>query len=430
MRAFPQLDVVPLIGRGWQRGDDFLTSNIWAPGTGTGLRPVMVFIHGGAFALGSKDPVVTDGSAFARSGLVCVSINYRLGVEGFLPIDGAPTNLGLRDQLAALGWVRDHITSFGGDPGNVTVFGESAGAMSIANLLTSPLARGLFRRAIVQSGHGSMVRPVAVAKRLTRRIALLLRTTPDVDGFRARTSEQCVAALERVQAPTTRIDLRDATMRDPSYGLSRFLPVYGDDVLPQPPLEALASGAGADVDVLIGTNREEMNLYFVPTGVRRRIPGLLARFLVRRSDPRGAALLKAYGLGQHGRRAGDALTEALHDAVFRWPARQFAAAHRGRTHVYELDWRSPACDGELGACHGLELPFVFDTLATVTGPDGLAGTAPPQALATRVHSLWVQYATHGTLPWGEYDGTTRCVYQLERGIAINEPAMPVAALSP
>jgi para-nitrobenzyl esterase len=427
-RPFPNLDVVPLIGRGWQRGDDFLSLNVWAPDATQGPRPVMVFIHGGGFVLGSKDAAVNDGAGFARSGVVCVGVNYRLGVEGFLPIDGAPTNLGLRDQLAALSWVRDHVAAFGGDPANITVFGESAGAMSIANLVASPLGRGLFTRAIIQSGHGSMVRHVDVAKRLTRRIARYLRTTPDVEGFRARTPEQCVAALEKAQSPARRIDLRDQRGRDPSYGLTRFLPVYGDDVLPEHPLEALAHGVGADVDVLIGTNREEMNLYFVPTGVRRKMPGLLARLLLRRSEPRAVALLKAYGFGARGRRPGDVFTEALHDAVFRWPARRFAAAHRGRTYVYEFDWRSPACEGELGACHGLELPFVFDTLATVTGPNGVVGTAPPQALAGRVHALWVRFATDGTLPWGEYDATSSCVYELEHGRTIHEPDMPAAAV--
>ena len=114
--------------------------------------------------------------------------------------------------------------------------------------------------------------------------------------------------------------------------------------------------------------------------------------------------------------------------MFRSPARRFAAAHRGRTHVYEFDWRSPACDGELGACHGLELPFVFDTLASVTGPNGVVGTAPPRALAARVHALWVRFATDGTLPWGEYDATSRCVYELEQGRSIREPDMPAAAI--
>ena len=183
MHPFEALDVTPLVGSGWVQGDEFLNVNIWTPDAGAGEAkpaglPVMVFIHGGAFVAGSNHAAAQDGTAFARSGLVCMTITYRMGVEGFLPIPGAPTNLGLRDILAALAWVRDNATAFGGDPGNVTVFGESAGAMAVADLLASPLAKGLFHRAIIQSGHGSMVRPIAVAQRLTRRIARMLNTRP------------------------------------------------------------------------------------------------------------------------------------------------------------------------------------------------------------------------------------------------------------
>src|SRR5205085_45708 len=141
---------------------------------------------------------VYDGAAFARSGVVCVTINYRLGIEGFLPIAGAPTNLGLRDQIFALQWVRDAIAGFGGDPANVTVFGESAGGMSIANLMVSPLAKGLFKRAIIQSGHGSMVRPIEIAQRLTKKVAKILRVKPTLEGFKSRSIEECLAALSKV----------------------------------------------------------------------------------------------------------------------------------------------------------------------------------------------------------------------------------------
>lgn len=125
----------------------------------------MVFIHGSGFVIGSKDAAVQDGATFARDGVVCVSINYRLGVDGFLPIFGVPTNVGLRDMIPALGWVQAEIAAVGGEPGNVTVFGGSMGAMAIADLVASPLATGLFRRAIIQSGHAAMIRELPVARR-------------------------------------------------------------------------------------------------------------------------------------------------------------------------------------------------------------------------------------------------------------------------
>lgn len=430
IRGVPGLDIIPLVGGGWQAGDDYLTLNVWRPAADVTGAPVMVFIHGGGFVLGSKDAAVQDGAAFARDGVVMIAINYRLGVDGFLPIPGIPTNLGLRDQIAALEWVQQNAAAFGGDPSNVTIFGESAGAMSVANLVASPLAKGLFRRAIVQSGHGGMTRDIDVAQRLVRKMAKLLKITPDLAGFASVAPSDMLDALEKVSAPTTRIDLRDADGREPVFGISRFVPVHGDDVLPVKPLAALADGAGADVDLLIGTNAEEMNLYFVPTGLKEKIGRLLATYVIHRSQPQARKVLKAYGMGEKGVKPGHAFTRALHDLVFRWPARRFAEEHRGRTHMYELEWGSPRYGGQLGACHAMELPFVFDTLASVTGRQGLAGENPPQGLADRVHRIWVDYARTGALPWAEFTWDQRAVYQLERGEALHEPVMPAAPFLP
>jgi para-nitrobenzyl esterase len=430
VKDFPGLDIAPLIGTGWIKGDDYLAANVWTPDVEGGGRPVMVWIHGGGFVIGSKDVSVSDGSAFARDGIVCVAINYRMGIDGFLPIPGVPTNLGLRDMIAALIWVRANAAAFGGDPNNVTVFGESAGAMAIADLIASPLAKGLFRRAIIQSGHGAMTREIPVMQRLVRKLAKLLRITPDKAGFASVAADDALDAVEKVSLPTTRIDLRDAKGHEPVFGISRFVPVHGDDVLPLQPLEALRRGAGADVDLLIGTNAEEMNLYLVPTGAREKIGGLLATFLLSRSQPKARKVLKAYGLGKRGVKAGQALTDAMNDLVFRWPARRFAEEHRGRTHMYQFDWRSPAFKGELGSCHGLELPFVFDTLATATGPQGLLGEHPPQELADRTHRIWVDFARDGSLPWAAFDRDKRLVYSLSDGFARSEPVMPAAAFLP
>lgn len=419
-KALPGLDIKPLIGGDQQQGDDFLVLNIWTPSGAQTALPVMVFIHGGAFTGGAGAADVYDGSAFARAGIVCVTINYRLGIEGFLPIPGAPTNLGLRDQIAALRWVQNNIAAFGGKRENVTVFGESAGAMSVANLLTSPLAKGLFKRAIVQSGHGDMVRPVPIAARLTKKLAKMLRVQPTLEGFKSRSIEECLAAQKKVSLPTAGVDLRNPDGREPAFGLSKFLPVYGDDVLPEHPITALQNGAGADVELLIGTNTEEMNLYFVPSGMRRKIGKFLANFAVKRAEPNAKEILKAYGINDKSKRPGDAFTEALTDLVFRQPMRRFARAHRGRTHVYEFGWRSAAYDGQLGACHAMELPFVFDTLATVDGPKGLAGANPPQELANRINKMWADFAKTGELPWPAYDSETRLACALETGAVAPE----------
>ena len=424
----PGLATEPLIGKGWSRGDDYLTLNIWAPDTSATTLPVMVFIHGGGFVVGSKDAPVQNGATFARDGVICVAINYRLGIDGFLPIDGVPTNLGLRDMVAALQWVQDNIDAAGGDPGNVTVFGESAGAMAIADLMTSPLAKGLFRRAIVQSGHGAMTRDIGIARRVTTKLARLLHITPDAKGFAGVDPQTAFDAIEKLSKPAARLDLRDRAGHEPVFGISRFIPVHGDDVLPVPPPEALKAGAGADVDLLIGSNAEEMNLYLVPTGVRAKVNRLLAWFVLRKSHPRAWATLKAYGMGKA--HAGTVLNRALNDLVFRWPARRFAEEHRGRTHVYEFEWRSTAFGGELGAAHAMELPFVFDTLHTATGAEGLCGPSAPQELADRIHALWVGFARDGSLPWPEFTREDRQVYRLAAAKAAHEPPMPAASFLP
>lgn len=430
---FPALDVAALVGQGTERGDDYLTCNIWAPKDNE-PRPVMVWIHGGGFLAGSKDAPVQQGENFARSGVVCVAINYRMGIDGFLPIPGVRTNLGLRDMIAALEWVRDNIAAFGGDPGNVTVFGESAGAMAIANLMASPLAKGLFHRAIIQSGHGAMVRSIPIAERVTTRLAKELGITATREGFAGAGIDAVMDAIERIAKPGAKLDLRDEQGYEPVFGISRFIPVFGDDVLPDHPLDALTKGAGSDIDLLIGTNAEEMNLYWVPTGVKAKLNGWLGRiigkYLARKvfgmAHAKAREILATYGLGARGTSSGEVFCRATSDFVFRWPARRFAESHRGRTHMYEFDWRSPACSGDLGACHALDVPFVFNALGAATGPRGIAGTAPPHDLAQRIHALWVGFATDGSLPWAEFDAETRQVYQLAQGKAVHEPPMPVA----
>ncbi|MGW1074395.1 carboxylesterase/lipase family protein [Streptomyces sp. NPDC002537] len=404
-RLVPGLDLTPIVGTGWIPGEDYLTVNVWSPDPGTdpgttGL-PVMVFVHGGGFLGGAGSAPAYDGANFARAGVVLVTFNYRVGIEGFLPVPGGATNIGLRDQLAALRWVRDNAAAFGGDPGDVTVFGESAGAMSISCLLASPLATGLFRRAILQSGHPEMVRPEAQAALLTAHLAEALRVPADVGGFRTTAVEDLIAAQETLLLPGNCPDLRDAGGHEPGYGITPFLPVLGDDVLPRHPGTAIARGAGADIDLVVGTCREEMNLYLA-TGLPDAMDEKAAVAHLSAFHPDAAVVLDRHGLGTDGRAPGAVLVEALTDLVFRIPARRLATAHAGRTHVYEFAWRSSACDGRLGACHGLELPFVFDNLPTATGPRSLAGEHPPQHIADRLHRAWTTFATSGDPGWPRY----------------------------
>src|SRR4051794_26607343 len=208
-RTFGALDLSPVIGQGWRPGDGYLTVDVWTPDPGGSRLPVMVFVHGGAFVAGEPGAPVYDGTALAHAGVVLVSVTYRLGIEGFLPLAGGATNIGLRDQLAALAWVQENAAAFGGDPAAVTVFGESAGAMSVGCLLGSPLAAGLFRRAIVQSGGAEMVHSEGPLRGFAARVAAELGVEPVADAFRGRTLADTLAAQDRMSDPVRRGDLRE-----------------------------------------------------------------------------------------------------------------------------------------------------------------------------------------------------------------------------
>lgn len=424
-RDFPGIDLTPFVGDGWRRGDEYLIANIWTPDVAAKRLPVMVFIHGGAWVGGTSDCAAYDGTSFAKNDVVLITVSYRMGIEGVLPLEGAATNICLRDMIAALKWVQHNAESFGGDPGNVTVFGESAGAMSIGNLVGSPLAKGLFRRAIVESGHGSMLRTMTSARAVMAKLSKVLGVPATAEAFRTKSLEECALAVEAVSLPTAGIDAREPDGRDRTFGLSKFLPLVGDDVVPESTLASLAKGAGADVDVLIGTCSEEMNLYFVPSGVIDLEDPDMVTMILSMVTPHAPEILSGYGLGK-GKRAGAVLAAALTDLVFRDPARQFALTHKGRSHVYEFGWRSPAFGGRLGACHALELPFVFNTLAACAGAQGFVGENPLQELAQHTHDIWVRFAKDGSLPWDEFNAGTRQVYRLDHGAAAHEPEMIAA----
>ncbi len=391
----PLADLVP---RSIIPGDDYLNLNVWTPDT-SGAAPVMVFVHGGAFTSGSGSIGGYDGTRFARDGVVLVTLNYRLGADGFLWFGDGTPNLGLLDQVAALTWVRDNIAGFGGDPANVTVFGESAGAMSVCTLLAMPLARGLFHRAIAQSGAAHSVVSPATARLIGTRLAAILGVAPTREGVASVSTDRLLAAQTRV-ATEVGARPRAKLWGEVARNLMPFEPVVDGDVLPGPPIERIAGGAGSDVDVLIGTNTEEARLFVVPTGAISKIrSAVLHLAALRYGLPVGSAV-RRYRANRPGSTPGDVLAAVITDWYYRIPALRLAEAH-GRTHVYEFAWRSPAYDGALGACHVIELPFVFDNLdepAFAALSDGHA----PQKLADTVHRAWVDFATSGDPGWPVY----------------------------
>ncbi|MYS37853.1 carboxylesterase type B [Streptomyces sp. KhCrAH-43] len=371
-------------------GEDCLNLNVWTPAPDRGARPVLVWIHGGSLLHGSSALPLYDGTAFARDGVVLVSVNYRLGVEGFGVLPDAPANRGLLDQLAALAWVRDNIAAFGGDPDRVTVCGESAGAIGVGALLAAPRARGLFRRAVLQSGVPAAL-PVAEGRRTTALVAKRLGVAATARDLAGVDPAALLAAQSEVTAGGS-----------PLTGGHSFQLVVDGDLLPRDPMEALLGGAGSGVGLLMGSTTEEYRLWFVPTGLTERLSRAKLRLaLLKFRVPRATA--RTYRVNRPGATPGELLGALATDVLLRVPLNRLADARApGTTHLYEFGWPSPV--ERLGACHGLEIGFVFDTLR---GPDAvaLAGYDAPQELADSMHAAWVRFATHGDPGWPGWDAS-------------------------
>ncbi|ROQ78074.1 carboxylesterase family protein [Streptomyces sp. NBC_01260] len=359
-------------------GEECLNLNVWTPEAVGGALPVLVWIHGGSLRNGSTAMPLYDGRAFARDGVVLVSVNYRLGVEGFGVFPDAPDNRGLLDQIAALTWVRDNIAAFGGDPGCVTVCGESAGAISIAALMAAPRAAGLFHRAILQSGAPHKV-PRSQGARTVRAMAKALHVPATAEAFAAVDRERLLDAQTEVVGKA-----------DPISGGPGFHIVADDEMMPADPPQPT-------VDLLLGCNREEYRLWSVPSGMVDRISRLTLRLaLLKFRIPGRAARL--YRAARPGAKPGVILGEMATDLLLRGPLNRLADSRPARTFLYEFAWRSPV--RELGACHALEIGFVFDNLRH---GETLSGPGAPQPLADTMHRAWVAFAATGDPGWPGWD---------------------------
>ncbi len=399
-------------------GEDCLNLNIWSPDLGQARLPVMVWIYGGAFRNGSGSVPTYDGTRFARDGVVCVTFNYRLGADGFLYVGDGIANLSLLDQIAALTWVQENIAAFGGDPTNVTIFGESSGAVCVATLMTMPRATGLFRRAIAQSVSEYAIAP-ATAQRIGQFLAEKLGVEPTRQAIGTIPIDRLVQAQRELEAEI-------ATNPDPArwgevavYRLP-FGPVIDGDLLPARPIDSMAAGAGANIDVLVGNNADEYRLWLVPTGMINAVnQEMLSGFVAAYGLPYGlqvAETLATYRATRKDATPGDLLAAFATDLAYRIPAIRMAEAHTqqgaGATYLYEFAWPSPTFEGRLGACHLIELPFVFDNLDK-EGFEGLAGTNPPQLVADAIHAAWVAFATSGNPGWPQFDLKRRATMRFD-----------------
>jgi para-nitrobenzyl esterase len=373
--------------------DEWLTVNVWTPDVGASGLPVMVWLYGGRFTTGASDESDCDGSRLAAGGVVVVSLNYRVGAEGFMLIGGTVPNRGLLDQVAALRWVQDNIAGFGGNPGNVTVFGESAGAASVAMLMVMPAAAGLFRRAIAESVpaflFGSdLAADVAtvVAAKLGRRA-----TAGDIGAVAPQVLADALAGIEYQDRWGYALGVRR----------SQFGPVMDGEILQGSPFRALAAGVGRGVEFLIGHNRDEYRFVVYENGGRDAVTAEHAETALNSLPPKadGAQAYRA----AHPRADYAELYELVcSDFVYRMPTLHIAQAHAaggGTTHLYEFCFDA----SPIGAAHATEIPMVFGTLDSPIG-SALYGSAPTAELVSReMSAAWRAFATDGDPGWPAYD---------------------------
>ena len=423
------------IDLGAPQGDDCLTLNIWASSNVAAgdRKPVMVWIHGGAYVLGSANQPLYNGRVLAAGGdVVVVTVNYRLGAFGFLDLSSFSTsgrrfdsNLGLRDVILALQWVRDNIAAFGGDPDRVTLFGESAGAGIVTTLLTTPAGAGLFSAAIAQSSPATSVYDAVRGRRVAEEFLDILGLRPDdVDRLSGLPAEAIVAA--------SRTLFNDVPLRSP--GLLAFAPIVDGDLVPDYPVKLAREGRSHPVPLIIGTNKHEAALFkwmksplmpITPHEIRRMFAEMAAEqpdVQLPTEDQIGAVYrsrrTKTRGMG------------VARDVGFRMPSVWLAEGHSAvaPVYLYRFDWSTPMLKAlGIGATHATELPYVWGNL--IAGPKDftfkLGGLKTGAAVSSRMRARWVNFAVEakpnrlpGEPAWPPYHEADRACLIIDRRDAI------------
>jgi para-nitrobenzyl esterase len=417
MTVWGPIDMLPV-------GEDCLTLHVWTPGLDNAKRPVMVWLHGGAFSFGSANSPRYDGTRLARrNDVVVVAVNHRLNIFGHLDLSqfgderfAHSGNSGVLDLVAALDWVRAHADRFGGDPGNVTIFGQSGGGGKVCALLAMPKAKGLFHKAIVQSGasirFAEKQRTARLAEAVLKHLGL---GGGQLDALQAVPLEQLVAAVDMQKTlPVPRHRLIDRF---------NFGPVIDGDVLPAHPFDPAAPAISEDIPVMVGDTKDESAIFFAPDDLvwnRAITEDELGKRVAAVAGDAADTVLAYYKRRDPGAPPTDRLITALTASNFGVRSLILAErkAARGRTPVwmYRFDWETPAFGGRLKASHSVEVPFVFDTLGVIGDthhkPDA-------QALADRVSKAWATFARTGdpnnaALPaWPAYSAAQRATMILD-----------------
>lgn len=388
---------IPGFAASGPQDEDCLYLNVFTPAADGKRRPVLFWIHGGGFTHGSAAEPIYDGGPLAvRGDVVVVSTHYRLGALGFLHLDdhlpgrGLSANTGMLDLVSALEWTRDNVERFGGDPGNVTIFGESAGAAAVGTLLAMPAAKGLFHKAVLQSGTGR-----ALDRDGGKRVAQLVL---EELGF-ANDPEQILhVSADRILEAQTAVAAKMGRAGGPLYG-----PVMDGVSLLKQPMDAIRDGDSAGVPVMLGTNRDESKLFAAT--MRREQPDeegtlkAIGAVLPKASPEQLASLLAVYRTSRAEKGLPtsnlDMIDAVQSDVMMRINAGKMAAAqvaHQPNTYLYLFTYASPARGGSLGSCHALEMPFVFGTTKAPT-QDKFAGSGPAvEQLSLNMMHSWLSFA--------------------------------------
>ncbi len=401
-----------------------LTLNIWAPKEALHSDkklPVMVWIPGGAFIREDAGEQVYNGSSFAKNDVIVVTVNYRVGVDGFMHLEGAPDNRGILDQILALEWVNDYIADFGGDPDQVTLFGQSAGAESVAILLGIKKARGLFQKAIMQSPPMQSFTQEQ-ATRITKNFAEKLSVPPTVDGIASVPFTKLVATvIDQGQAIT---DHDEWGMI--SWGGTAFLPIVDNTLITGSPMQMLANHSDPSIPVIVGSTDQEARLYLVPNGAIDTISQDTVSLFMDDLSLNGDAA-EVYASPS----IGDTYVKLQSDFTFRMPALHIAEHLVKNGHQvwhYNFSWYSPAFGGRLGPAHFVDVPFTFNTIDTKEAK-GMVGDTPPESLAQAMHKRWIQFATSTPTDWKPYNLDARPTMRFDsQSQQVNDPEARIREL--
>jgi para-nitrobenzyl esterase len=414
------------------QSEDCLFLNVWTPACDNTLRPVMVWIHGGAYVTGSGSNPWYNGDALAADGdVVIVTANYRIGAFGFChlgDVDGerfaGSGNLGLLDQIEVLRWVQNNIAHFGGDADNVTVFGESAGGGGVLALLATPAAVGLFHKAIAQSASIGQFRSRERADAAGRQLLDELGIPHDqAHDLLKRSTADILAAQAKVEAWP--------------HGIDAFAPTPDGVVLPADVIGALHDGtAPSHVPLMIGTNLDEMRLFtaFDPANAAVDEDAVIKRVKEEIDQDAARSLTDAYRAARPGASWGQIASTLATEHTFHQPAIRVAAAratHGHPTWMYRFTWQSPAFGGIFGSSHAMEIPFVFGTLAH-PGAVMLTGEGEDrQAVSKAMQQAWLSFARDGDPGWTGYDTGDRATMIFSDTTELqNDPEGQLRALWP